>query len=277
MDLTTDFNNPILQKLNKDDREKVFKSLTETRESKMSENKGIHKKILKIMTDVGYIQKDGVNKFQRYKYVSEANIAEKARKAMIEHGVIAVPRVKQVDILPTSPTSSGNMQHLTSIMLEYTFIDVDDGSFITVSMGGQGTDTGDKGVYKATTGANKYVFMKLLQIPTGDDPEKDEEPKTEQPKTQPKPEKEFTPEQLVEKIFIGENMLLDAGHFKHKKNKLNARAKYTEAGEFVTKDQMAKVDYDKLHTYYKYLVDKYQRDAKNEAVKKAEEGEKNVS
>ena len=35
-------------------------------------------------------------------------------------------------------------------------------------------DTGDKWVYKAITGAVKYIFMKTFQISTGDDPEKDE-------------------------------------------------------------------------------------------------------
>ena len=30
---------------------------------------------------------------------------------------------------------------------------------------------GDKGIYKAITGANKYALLKLLQLATGDDPE----------------------------------------------------------------------------------------------------------
>ena len=34
-------------------------------------------------------------------------------------------------------------------------------------------EVGDKGVYKAITGAVKYIFMKNFLIPTGDDPEKD--------------------------------------------------------------------------------------------------------
>lgn len=38
-------------------------------------------------------------------------------------------------------------------------------------MWGQGVDSGDKGIYKAITGANKYFIYKLLNLPTGDDPE----------------------------------------------------------------------------------------------------------
>ena len=35
---------------------------------------------------------------------------------------------------------------------------------------------GDKGLYKAITGANKYFLFKLFQIETGDDPERDTAP-----------------------------------------------------------------------------------------------------
>jgi len=36
---------------------------------------------------------------------------------------------------------------------------------------GQGADKGDKGVYKAITGAKKYFIANLFLIPTDDDPE----------------------------------------------------------------------------------------------------------
>ena len=35
-------------------------------------------------------------------------------------------------------------------------------------------DAGDKGIYKAIAGAQKYALMKVFMIPTGDDPEADE-------------------------------------------------------------------------------------------------------
>jgi hypothetical protein len=36
---------------------------------------------------------------------------------------------------------------------------------------GEASDGGDKGAYKASTGADKYFWFRLLQIPTGDDPD----------------------------------------------------------------------------------------------------------
>jgi hypothetical protein len=40
---------------------------------------------------------------------------------------------------------------------------------------GSGSDTGDKGLYKAITGGIKYVLNTNFLIPTGDDPEKDDD------------------------------------------------------------------------------------------------------
>jgi hypothetical protein len=44
---------------------------------------------------------------------------------------------------------------------------------------------GDKGTYKALTGANKYLLFKLFQIETGDDPEKDGDEEREGSKRPP--------------------------------------------------------------------------------------------
>ena len=40
-------------------------------------------------------------------------------------------------------------------------------------MSGSGQDAGDKGIFKAISGAQKYALMKAFMIPTGDDPEQD--------------------------------------------------------------------------------------------------------
>ncbi len=49
-----------------------------------------------------------------------------------------------------------------------------DGSSVKNTAAGEGLDqNGDKGTYKAITGATKYFLLKLFLIPTGDDPETD--------------------------------------------------------------------------------------------------------
>lgn len=123
-----------------------------------------------IMSKVGYVQKTGKNAFHGYKYAGEADLLDKLRPAMVEAGLMLLPSVKSV-----SPVDEhGNV----SVQMEYTLIHKD-GDIWPEKIGaaGMGNDrakngsVGDKGVYKAITGANKYVLFKLFQIETGDDPE----------------------------------------------------------------------------------------------------------
>ena len=51
------------------------------------------------------------------------------------------------------------------------FIDVDSDHELNGTWSGSGTDTVDKGLYKAITGGIKYVLNTNFLIPTGDDPE----------------------------------------------------------------------------------------------------------
>ncbi len=137
--------------------------------------KQIAEKILSIMADIGYIQKDGKNKFQNYSYVSESAAVTAIREAMIKHRVVAFPRVTAHNVIEAGTTKGGAMQFLTTTLTAYQFVDVDSGESVEVSLVGQGIDSGDKGAYKAATGVNKYVLMKVFQLATGDDPEKDDD------------------------------------------------------------------------------------------------------
>lgn len=136
-------------------------------------NKGqrVAQKILEAMKEMGRVDKDGYNDFQKYAYVSEANMIEAIRDKVMAAGLIIVP--SQISCLSQPVPSSGekSQKYLTEVCTEYTIIDTDSGDSLTVKFFGQGMDSGDKGVYKATTGANKYFLMKTFMIPTGDDPE----------------------------------------------------------------------------------------------------------
>lgn len=118
--------------------------------------------------------KEGVNEFQRYKYLMEAQVAEQFKGLLEKHGVVFITssRITGID----SPLASGMKQTLTNVDVEYEFVDVESGEKVVGHAAGQGTDSGDKGVYKAITGAVKYIFMKNFLIPTGDDPENEKVP-----------------------------------------------------------------------------------------------------
>lgn len=122
-----------------------------------------------VMQEVGYIQKTGENDFHGYTYATEADALEVIRPAMIKHGLVLMPSVNQV----SSIDQHGN----TSVIVHYTLAHVSGAVWPQpIVAAGCGNDknkngTGDKGLYKALTGANKYLLFKLFQIETGDDPE----------------------------------------------------------------------------------------------------------
>ncbi len=126
-----------------------------------------------VMQEAGYVQKTGENDFHGYRYATEADVLERLRPAMVKHGLILIPSVQQVSAID----SNGN----TTVSVHYTLAHVSGAVWPTsIVAAGCGNDRsknggfGDKGLYKALTGANKYLLFKLFQIETGDDPEQSE-------------------------------------------------------------------------------------------------------
>jgi hypothetical protein len=126
-----------------------------------------------VMGKVGYVQKKGKNDFQKYRYAGEGNLLEVLRPAMVDAGLMLLPSQKTV----SAPDEHG----ITTVCVEYTLAhkdgDVWPEKLIAYGTGGDKNSKGigDKGLYKAATGANKYLLFKLFQIETGDDPEKPSE------------------------------------------------------------------------------------------------------
>ena len=122
-----------------------------------------------VMQEASYVQKTGENDFHGYSYATEADVLERIRPAMIKHGLVLIPSINQV----SSVDQHGN----TSVTVNYTLAHTSGAIWPhPIIAAGCGNDrnkngTGDKGLYKALTGANKYLLFKLFQIETGDDPE----------------------------------------------------------------------------------------------------------
>jgi hypothetical protein len=131
----------------------------------------IIKALHEVMSKVSYVQKSGKNAFHGYKYAGEADLLEKLRPAMLEVGLMLIPSITDV-----SPIDDHGV---TTVRMQYTLVHKDGDIWPHhICAAGQGGDrnkngVGDKGLYKAITGANKYLLFKLFQIETGDDPESD--------------------------------------------------------------------------------------------------------
>lgn len=123
-----------------------------------------------IMEECSYVRKGGKNEFHGYKYAGEADLLDVLRPSMVKHGLMMIPSGQSF-----SPIDAHGNIH---VAVDYTLIHKDGEVWPEkITAFGAGNDknkggVGDKGLYKALTGANKYFLFKLFQIETGDDPEK---------------------------------------------------------------------------------------------------------
>lgn len=128
----------------------------------------IHSKLSEILKAVGYIEKTGTNASQGYKYVQAAAVADKIRDEFAKRSLTMLP--SNIDVTESGLTPSGK-QALVTLRVTWQITDGETGEFVTFQSVGSGSDSTDKAVYKAMTGALKYALLLGFLIPTGDDPE----------------------------------------------------------------------------------------------------------
>lgn len=130
----------------------------------MSESKGkLASKLVQILDTMGSVNKSGHNKHQNYHYATENDILETIRPELVKHKIFIFFSVEEVT----------KEDHITTVRVKYTFVDGSTGEEFVTYSAGQGADKQDKGIYKAITGAHKYMFMKNFLMETNDDPEND--------------------------------------------------------------------------------------------------------
>lgn len=134
--------------------------------------KNISAKLVKIMDECGFVQKNGNNDFHHYKYATSADVLEKVNAALVKHNVcsVIVPElISMIDVM----NNKGNIEHLATVKITNTLIDADSGESLCLVGLGSGQDSGDKAVMKAQTASIKYAYLLSLAISTNDDPEAD--------------------------------------------------------------------------------------------------------
>ena len=136
---------------------------------------GLAKKLAKILADVERVPKNGRNDFHNYDYVTEADLLDAIRPKLAKAGVFVFSGAV-VTGSEHYETKDGKTKIITTVKTTHTFMDGDTGETHTVECVGQGEDAGDKGAYKAITGASKYFWMKNFMVSTGDDPERGKAP-----------------------------------------------------------------------------------------------------
>lgn len=143
------------------------------------EKKGMNvfQKIHAVQSRITTIAKKGKNSFQNYEYATEADFVLAIKPLLNDVGLVIIPNLGGQ--ISTHPQGKGI---LTSVAMIYKIVNIDDpADYTQVSVPAQGADNGDKGAYKAITGAKKYMLANTFMIATGDDPEKDKRTKKSAP------------------------------------------------------------------------------------------------
>lgn len=122
------------------------------------------------MEEISHVPKNGRNNFHGYDYATEQDMLNAVRIKLAGEKIFISVKINKVEIKDFQ-NKKGETELLTTIMTTHTFHDGETGESLECTSAGQGTDKGDKGIYKAITGATKYFISKNFLIPTGDDPE----------------------------------------------------------------------------------------------------------
>jgi len=123
-----------------------------------------------VMDQCGYIRKGGYNEAQSYAYASDADILAAVTPALTENGLAIFPTTCELTTQSIGESKSGTPMWRTDIVQGFRIIHAS-GQFVDLMAAGSGTDSQDKGVYKAQTGAQKYMLKMLVMFASGDDAE----------------------------------------------------------------------------------------------------------
>jgi hypothetical protein len=145
--------------------------------AEVSNRAALLKKLSQLSTDIGFIEFDGKNTGQNYKYASAAGVLRKINKRMGELGLAASSQssVTHFEVEKFEDGGRHKIRHHCVVHTELRVFDVDTGEFIMARGCGSGLDSGDKAVMKASTAGEKYAWRAMLTLGWGaEDPEADE-------------------------------------------------------------------------------------------------------
>ncbi len=177
--------------------------------AKLQQKKNV---VRKALFKKGVVARDKTNEFDRYKYFSEAGYKKLFTELFSTAGLEVTSNIVEVERFVVEGKQNNGRQ----VKVEFTLTDVETGYSETSTFYGEGFDKGDKGIYKAYTGALKYYLANTFMVATGDDPEV-ESPEGVEKEVYKNPEVEQgTYRRLIDNYFIAFPEQLDAFFKKYK-------------------------------------------------------------
>jgi hypothetical protein len=133
-----------------------------------TEGGGLYRKILAVQQAIDAVPKRGYNSYHKYHYATEADILT-VKETLNANGLVVLPTT-----LSEEKGFKPDGKSWASVTLLFRIVDVDSGDSVESQFTGYAEDNFDKAIYKATTGANKYFYLKFFGIATEDDPERED-------------------------------------------------------------------------------------------------------
>ena len=146
-------------------------------------NISFHQKLKKLQDIMGEFpwEKDGINRHQSYKYITEKQYKTNFKKALKEVGLLWKVEQLEYQFIP----GVTDKMHMVICKFKGMLIDPETGDYEEYIFFGSGADNGDKALYKAVTGGLKYFLASNFNVAEDMEPEndRDEVPKIEPPAT----------------------------------------------------------------------------------------------
>lgn len=134
--------------------------------------KNITAKLVNVMEEVSHVQKNGTNEYYNYTYIKAADVLEKVNKALCKNKICSLAKAQLIS-LENVTNAKGNQEHLATVQMNIRLVDTESGEYVDLSGLGNGQDSGDKALSKATTASQKYLYISTFNMATVDDPEAD--------------------------------------------------------------------------------------------------------
>lgn len=136
----------------------------------MQEHKTLNEAKLAVMAEVAYIRKQ-YSRDLGYSFLSERDLIEHLRPAMIQHGITIAPVSVKVLASSDYTTKTGTQMHSLLTLHVFRFTHSPSGQSETIRVFGEAADRADKCAAKASTMAMKIALRQYFLIETGDDPD----------------------------------------------------------------------------------------------------------
>lgn len=144
-----------------------------SKETETAPKLNLQQRIIKIMDEVGYVQKEKNKVNGQYRPVSRNSVVAAVRQSLIRHGVVVAPlgcdAVRYDQITYGDKNTKG---FLGACVMQFVVFNADlPSENFVMNIPTVGIDSSDKGMGKAITYAEKQAFVILFHIETGDSEE----------------------------------------------------------------------------------------------------------